>query len=1102
MIPKVPLKLDHAIREVTAQIYRQRMMQGRFFFGCALLVLVLGLGVAVELLVNSFVPLVVPFVLFGVAVLGCGYRWLWLPRQKGDISRIDVARFLDTHHPELEDLVLSSVSFGEEGQTQASDWMVLEVLRNARALSGAAVTLSVTTFGWGRALRKKMVGVWATGLVMSVILVLHWGAIGIGDRLFVGAPKALPAFDVKPGNVRVRVGDHQLVWVATDLKNASKALRWRNIGGEWQTTSLEPGQGDGVFAFQLRHLLVDTEYQVQIGQLRSALYRISVWTPPEVLAIDLTYRYPNYLKKDDRVVPHAGDIIAPEGTEVQIDVLVNKDLASTKMILESGTEVSLSQVEGNVWRAVINVTENDTYKILLHDLAQEENAKPKDHKIIAQMDDPPDIRIRFPRGDDEATPLEEVSFGFTVKDDYGVLDYGVQYEVAGRDPVRVSLKKESERVDQAESEFLLALEEAQVDPGDFVTWTVWADDGKPGRDAVDLLGDPYFLEIRPFARFYRQAISNGGQQQAQAGGGQGAETDQKQVIIATWNFRKRAKALSEDEFVQNNETIIEAQKTVQAQAMNEAIVGARGGQLIEDLDRELTEALTALGEANFADFDGALARALGHEQRAYRYMLQLKPQESEVTQNRNQRGQQGGGQRGGGQQGELDGLELAQRRDFREEASTVQQQLAEAAQARNKIEDLTRRQAAINEDMAKLISEMESMGEAEREEAKRRLKQLEEAQQRTMASLDEVNGEMASGDLDPQQARQAREQLEAAREQMNRSARSMENDELQQARAAGNRALGALRDVQEQLTQLSREAVNERMQKLQADMDSLRAQQQRVMDTVEKQQDNADDALALNGRGDAVGDLLAEKRDMADAFRNMMDEASDLAEKSGDSQTLMSQNLGDWLRETSREGIYEEMVDGERFLHEGLWESASEHEKGVQEKLDAAAEQLRGVAGDLVRDDLEAMERALQRVRGLANEAEDTPQDAESMRDFAADGFREWMDDVREAQALLPEGDGVGQQLGRIRDGLAGIGRDYQRAAKVPQYDLVFDDVIKPLKLAAEALDQSVRAKRDASGFAAENTDAVPEVYRDHVAEYFKALSEMDGTGDGNRKDE
>ncbi len=1100
MIPQLPLKLEHAIREVTAQVYRQRLLQGRFIFGCVLLGLIVLLGVAVEVLVESSVPLVVVFVAFILAVLGSGYQWLWVPRRRGDIQRVDVARFLDAHHPELEDLVLSSVALGEQGDSKASEWMVSQVLVNARELRGPVINTSITLPKWMRGLQRKLMGLWVMGGGIVAVLVLHWGAMGIGDRLFVGAPASLPDFAVEPGDVRVRVGDHQLVWVTTDQKNASKAIRWRQVGGQWETVALEPGQGDGVFAYQLRHLLVDTDYQVQIGSLRSAVHRISVWTPPEVVAIDLTYRYPDYLKMPDRVVPHGGDIVVPEGTEVQMDVLVNKDIKKSSLILESGQTVDLSHIEGGIWRAEMTVLEDDHYKILLYDLEDETNTKPRDYKITAQADDPPDIRIRFPRGDDEATPLEEVSFGFVVKDDYGVFDYGVQYEVAGREPVWVSLKKSDGRFEKIEDEFLLALEDAKVEPGDFVTWTVWADDGKPGRDGVERLGDPYFLEVRPFARFYRQAISDAGQQQGQTGGQQ-PETDQKQVIIATWNLRKRAKLLLAEEFEQNRMAIVEAQKTVQAQqSMNQAIAGAQGATLVADLNRELTEALTALGEATFADPDAALVRALAHEQRAYRLMLQRKPQESQVTQNNRQRGGQGGGQRDG-QQRELDGLELAQRRDFREEASTVEQQLAEATQARNQIEDLTRRQAAINEDMARLISEMQSMEEAEREEAKRRLAQLQEAQRRTMESLDRVNGEMAAGNMDPQQARQAREQLESAREQMNRSAQNLEKDELQQARAAGNRALGALRDVQEQLTQLSRQAASERMQRLQAGMDSLRAQQQRLVEATQKQQTQPDETLSLD-KGDAVGDLLAEKRAMEEAFKTMMDEASDLAEKSDKSQTLMSQNLGDWLRETSREGIYEEMVEGERFLQEGLWASASAHEKGVQRKLDEAAERLNAVSGDLVSDDLEALERALTRVRGLAQEAQGTPRDASGMRDFAAGGFREWMDDVREAQALLPEGNESGLQLGRIRDGLAGIGRDYQRAAKVPQYDLVFDEVIKPLQLVAEALDRSVRAQRDAYGFSAENVDAVPEAYRNHVAEYFKALAEMDGTGEGTRKDD
>jgi hypothetical protein len=1093
MISQVPLKLDHAIREVTAQVYRQRKLKGRVAFGCAVWVLGLSLAVVVEALAARDLPLLPFFVLSGAALLVSAYQWIWLPVRRRDIDRTDVARFIDAHHPELEDLVLSCVALGDASVGEVSEWMVSQVLLHARALGETSIQTPGVDLAWVRGYRHLFLAISLSGLAAFLVLLVHWSATGIGSRLFSGGSESLFSLHVEPGDVRVRLGDHQLIWVVTDQKNASKAIRWRPVGGQWQTGALEPGQGDGVYAYALQTLLVDTDYQIQIGPHRSVVHRISVWTPPEVVRIDLTYHYPEYLKMSDRQVPHGGDIIAPEGTEVSVDVLVNKEMKTATLALDSGERVDLEPQGSRIWRAAIAVTENSHYRIDLLDLESQEASNLQSYKITAQQDDPPDIRIRFPRGDDEATQIEEVALGFTVTDDNGVFDYGIQYEVAGRDPVRVSLAKSRDRVEKADGVFVLSLEDIHVEPGDYVTWTAWADDGKPGRSDPWQLGDPYFLEIRPFARYYRQAISNGGQSQMQGSGSPGGSPDQKQVIIATWNLRKQAGHLRSKEFQEKKTVIMGAQEAVQTEVEEASAGDSQSLPVIAEMAREIAGALQALSEADPADPDAALLRALGYEMRAYRLILQLKPQESQVSQNRQQQGGQAGSR--SAQERELDGLELSQRRDFREEATTLGQQLAQTAQAQNQIEDLSRAQQAINEDIARLITEMESMAEPEREEAKRRLAQLQEAQQRTMSALDEVQGEMASGDMDSQQARQTRERMETAREQMNQSAENLAQDHLQQARTAGNRALGALRDVQEQLTQLSRQAAASRMRYLQSELDSLRSKQDRLIERAEAMQDASSGALSLEPDGNSGDEMVTEKRDMAETFKHLMDEASDLAEKSDQSQGLMSQKLGDWLRETSREGIYEDMVSGDRLVQGRRWASVKTHETGVKEKLDTAAERLGAVAGDLVGDDLDAMARASARIRSLAEEASRTSGDAADMRELATGGFRRWMDGVREAQALLPGGGNTDQQLARIRDGLAGIGRDYQRAAALPQYEMVYDEVIKPLNLVAEELDRAVRARREAFGFSAENADAVPEPYRDHVARYFKALAEWDEAG-------
>ena len=351
--------------------------------------------------------------------------------------------------------------------------------------------------------------------------------------------------------------------------------------------------------------------------------------------------------------------------------------------------------------------------------------------------------------------------------------------------------------------------------------------------------------------------------------------------------------------------------------------------------------------------------------------------------------------------------------------------------------------------------------------------------------------------MDPQQARRAREQLEGARQQMSRSAQNLQGDQLQRARAAGNRALDALRDVQEQLGNLSRGAATERMRMLQENMDSLRAQQRGLVAQAQEQQTQRG---TLSDSERALTEMMEDKQRTADQFRDMMEEASALAEKAVESQGLMAQKLNDWLRETSREGIFEDMQAGERLVRLGAWQASETHERAVANKLDQAAEKLDGVAQLLVRDDLEALERAQERLESvMGGERGDGdgrfgwgPQDPDALRRFAESGFRDWMNRLREAESLLPADLGVRQRLTGVREDLAGIGRDYYRKGAVPQYDLIFDRAIKPLTLSAEELSVLIRERKGDYGLSAGKADEIPEQYRARVAEYFKALTESE----------
>ena len=157
MIPLLPLKLEHAIREVAAQFERRRRLQGRLMFGAVFLGLLVGLCAVVVF--ADRVPVIVPVLAFFILVFGAGYKWLYVP-QRAVVTREQIALFLDAHHPELEDLIVSTVSLHES--TQVSEWMTEQVYQQVRELS-AIQAPPVIDLRVLKRVRRAVVGVWGLG---------------------------------------------------------------------------------------------------------------------------------------------------------------------------------------------------------------------------------------------------------------------------------------------------------------------------------------------------------------------------------------------------------------------------------------------------------------------------------------------------------------------------------------------------------------------------------------------------------------------------------------------------------------------------------------------------------------------------------------------------------------------------------------------------------------------------------------------------------------------------------------------------------------------------------------------------------------------------
>lgn len=898
-------------------------------------------------------------------------------------SRTQIALFIDEHFPELENLVLSAAEFGASGETAPSTHLVERLLSDPR-LSGDTLALGeIFPQRHGRRLAAGVlvfVGLWLGILVLARSA---WLPPMAGSGFFGRGGN--PLLHVEPGDARVRRGQNQIIVAKVRRAGPVARLRWRSAGEPWVEAEMAPGRAPEVHSFQISDIESPVEYEVRWERISSPVYRLSVWEPPRVEAIDLNYRYPEYLGLPPREVAGGGNIAAVQGTEVDIRVASNKELKRAALVFESGRELPLQREDKTHWVGMLKLERDDRYHVELIDSEDEANPVLRSYDVLARPDAPPTIQIRFPRGDSDATALDEVPFEFQVEDDFGLSDYGLEYRIGGGEPVRVSLRSadvEGESQGEATGHHALALENLGLEAGDLVTWAAWATDRRPGRQPYEGAGDLYFLQVRPFARRFQEAPSGQAGAEAGASGGGGLLQLQKQVLIATWNLRARLASLDAAGLDRERATILEAELRIlhQVEELAHSAESAKAAAALKRLTEELAGAVQALELAKGGIAAQRLTEAEAHERAAYEILLSQGDQVWQVSQVESLSSESRAEN-----PPELEGLELDRNRNFYEQESRTRPPDPEADKALDRLKELAARQELIHEEIARLIAELDrAQSEREREEIRRRLEKLREEIRRSMEQLDELDQDLQRSQMTPGELREAGGRIDEARRQIERSLQALQDessgspaaaDGLQQARSASHRALEAMEGLEKELQERSSATVHERMQKLQERLAELREGQEEVLSRIgELRGENEGPGLRVSEDADArMEELREQSRRELEKFVETMESAGTLAEAAEGTQPLGARKLGDWLRETSASGIAEDMEGAREALGYSLWDDAQTAQSEVLRKLADAEDGLREVAGLMVKDEADATRLALDQLHELMEAAGMSP---------------------------------------------------------------------------------------------------------------------------------
>jgi hypothetical protein len=894
------------------------------------------------------------------------WRFIVRPLSRSVTDR-DVALFIEERAPGLRAALLSAVEFGAPEDRpllrDVSPRLVEKVVEQALASS--------RSIGHGRAVDRDgmrqmsgLVSLAALAVVATLLINPAFLRQGVPFLLrpWGAADAATPySIAVSPGNAQVARGGDQLISASLAGFDAEAVEISVKIGAsEFERFPMIGNLDTGAREFMLLRVAEDVEYIVEAEGVRSPLHRLEVIDIPYVDRIDMDLEYPAYSGLPMETIEDGGDIAALAGTTAQLRITPTVAIPGGRILVTPASEggepyeVELAPGDG-ILSGWLQISESATYRIEFENYDGAFVEASSRYVIDVLSDQPPVVSVDEPGRDGSATLVEEFYVEASAADDYGVAALELVWSLNGGDEATVILGARNRRETSGSHTFYL--EEADLEPGDFIAYYARARDRGEGDDGAGqtTTSDIYFLEIRPFGRDFRQADSGGGGGM-QGGGGQqqpsGLSKRQREIITATFNLRRDRDKLDAGQVAEDLELLAGLQEALAAQTREVSgqlsMMGQEdamaGMQILQGAASSMDEAAEALGAA---DPD----RALGPEQRA---LLQLQRFEALAREMSIAMGQGGGGGGGAGDMDDILSMLDLDTDEMQNQYESVQRQRQERADneidaALQRLNELARRQ---QQELERQQAQAGQPGAPGRGDSQRQAAEQAEELARQLEQL-------ARRDSDPE-LQEAANRLRDAADAMRQSAAAGTSES---GVADGARALSEMQSARRLLDKERDGRLDRDLEDAQSRVQQLQAEQERIQSQVEE--------MASEGTtGEQMQELLGRKDRLAGEIRDLEMQLDDMARASRDEQLQTSRGLQEAAEFIRDSKLSDKVRYSKGVVQERLGRFADNFERGIAEDLDRLGEMVDGAAGDRERSTDERLAEAVDDARDLVQRLE------------------------------------------------------------------------------------------------------------------------------------
>ena len=421
---------------------------------CLLLLFSLGLGIQEIKIFLPYAPMAYSILTISLVVLLIGW---FLFQGFRRISQEWAAHYIEEKCPHLRNNLINSLQLyptvaGEKRPREISTSMVLALLRATRKqLNDLRIEELVNT----KPVKVKLGFLGILFAPVLAIVLFHPPLVGETFSLITHPLKDLPPYetliDVTTKDIRVARGSQVTIHAMASgaIPKSMELVLWTEEKSKQKSPPKEKplqklqmeGTETGKFSAIVQDLQESLQYRVATGPFSSPAYTIEAIDPPQIGNLKITLYPPYYTGLQKRII-EGGNIEGIKGSTVTLEAISTKKISKAKILLGKGREVQL-KTDGRKLHGKLVLLQPEKYQIMAEDRFGFSN-DPIAYDIRLRPDGFPTVEILRPAEDLEISGDETIPLDFRARDDFGIQEVTLAFNVNGREE-RLSIQKDENK---------------------------------------------------------------------------------------------------------------------------------------------------------------------------------------------------------------------------------------------------------------------------------------------------------------------------------------------------------------------------------------------------------------------------------------------------------------------------------------------------------------------------------------------------------------------------------------------------------------------------------------------------------------------------------